>query len=70
MDTRTGEIGMLDEMKKRIPEEYLVPVDPQELPPRKRRQLERTGRTQISPRHRCPCGSGHRFKHCCMSKEA
>ena len=66
MDTRTGEIATLEELKGRVPERFLVPIDESSLPEAAQRDLRKHGRTKIGPRSRCPCGSGHRFKRCCM----
>ena len=68
MDTRTGEIGLMEEIKTRIPEEFLLPVDISKLSKAVQQDLRKHGRTKINPRSRCPCGSGHRFKRCCMGK--
>lgn len=50
-------------------EAVLKPIDPANLSPRNREQLERTGRTQISRNSPCPCGSRKRFKRCCMTAD-
>lgn len=66
MDTRTGEIGDYEEMRKRIPERFLKPVDIHNLS-QKNQQLFRQGKLdKIGRNHKCPCGSGKRFKRCCM----
>ena len=44
------------------------PVILEELSPRVRRMVERTGRGWVTRNSRCPCGSGRKFKRCCMSK--
>ena len=43
------------------------PIDPAMLSETNRKQLESTGRTQISRNSSCPCGSGKRFKRCCYT---
>ena len=45
----------------------MKPIDPANLTPRARRQLERSGRTMVSRNSPCPCGSLKRFKRCCMT---
>jgi uncharacterized protein YchJ len=49
-------------------ERFVKPVDPANLSQVRRAELIRVGTTTVSPRSRCPCGSGHRFKRCCMYK--
>lgn len=82
MDTRTGEIAPLSEFQARgVPARFLRPIgplsearsmnpiDPENLSPRVRRMVELTGRGQVSRNSKCPCGSGKRFKRCCMTSE-
>lgn len=45
----------------------MKPIDPANLTPRARLQLETTGRTLVSRNSPCPCGSRKRFKRCCMT---
>lgn len=74
MNPHTGEILDLDVLKKvtdeterrRLERTFTQPIDPANLSRQNRQQLERTGRTQISRNSKCPCGSGKRFKRCCM----
>lgn len=71
MDTRTGEIRLYEEMKKRMTaeefEQHAQEIDPALLSPRNRKQLETTGLTTISRNSPCVCGSRKRFKRCCMN---
>jgi len=82
MDTRTGEIATLEEFEKRgVPKKYLRPIgrlsdpgymnpiDPDNLTPKVREMVEKTGRGQVSRNSPCPCGSHKRFKRCCMVHE-
>jgi uncharacterized protein YecA (UPF0149 family) len=75
MDTRTGVVqtyadeGSLRAAQAKNP--FLVPVDPNRkggMARNRRKELFRFGKTVIGERARCPCGSGHRFKRCCMGK--
>ncbi len=74
MDARTGEIMGVAEMRKALGEadyaKYGRPVDPNNLSPVRRKQLEATGRTKIRRNDPCPCGSGVKFKKCCRVSEA
>jgi uncharacterized protein YchJ len=74
MDTRSGDVGPLDRflgyMSQDEQKKYLRPVDPANLSIQHRHELITTGRTVVGPRSRCPCGSGHRFKRCCMAGAA
>ena len=53
-------------MLGRIPEEFLVPIEEGNLSEKVQADLREHGKAQIGPRSRCPCGSGKRFKSCCM----
>lgn len=70
MDTRTGRVGPMKDLAKGMTEPqiktYLRPIDPANLSRQARRLLERKGTVTISRNSRCPCGSGIRFKRCCM----
>jgi uncharacterized protein YecA (UPF0149 family) len=62
MDTRTGEIMTIEEMEYRITAQpgtkqfyKVVPFQ---------RTKPKTGRNEP-----CPCGSGKKFKKCCLFKE-
>lgn len=70
MDTRTGEVAGWEHFAERLPKEelrrFVVSIDPANLSQVRRAELIRVGTTTVSPRSRCPCGSGHRFKRCCM----
>lgn len=72
MDTRSGQIAGYDQLAARMTEDerrqFLKPIDPANLSQVRRAELTRVGTTTVSPRSRCPCGSGHRFKRCCMYK--
>jgi len=46
--------------------QVIKPIDPARLSPRVRVLLQKTGRAQISRNSPCPCGSGKKFKKCCM----
>ncbi len=46
----------------------LKEVEVRNLVKAKREELAKYGRTYISPRSRCGCGSGKRFKSCCMTE--
>lgn len=82
MDTRTGEIAPLAEFEKRGGHKkflrpiggmsdpgYMKPIDLANLSARVRRMVETTGRGMVSRNSSCPCGSGKRFKRCCMTHE-
>lgn len=45
------------------------PVDPRRLSMRVRQMVESTGRGMVARNTICPCGSGKRFKRCCMFAE-
>ena len=44
-------------------------VNPKTLSPRTVALCEGMGRNWISRNSKCPCGSGKRFKRCCMKAE-
>jgi len=65
MDTRTGEIfdwGDLQEKFKNQPEEaaFFKPIDP---------TPEQLKRGKVGRNEKCPCGSGLKFKKCCLHVE-
>lgn len=73
MDTRTGEIAAFEKLTKDVTDgeirEFIKPIDIANLSPRLRESYEKTGRAQLVPRSKCPCGSRKRFKSCCMKRE-
>jgi uncharacterized protein YecA (UPF0149 family) len=77
MDTRTGEVAPEAEFEERVKtgrmtraefNSYVRPIDPLKLSPKNLHQLAVSGRTWISRNSACPCGSGKRFKRCCMAR--
>ena len=70
MDTRTGEImsreDLFNKLGKKDFDKYARPV--QYLSQIARKNLTRVGIHVVSKNSRCPCGSGKRFKKCCMEK--
>ena len=73
MDTRTGEIMNSEGMRRALGEsdyaKYGRPIDPANLSSVRRQQLAATGRTKIGRNELCPCGSGAKFKRCCIAQE-
>jgi len=69
MDTRTGEIGDYNEMRKRIDPKFLMPVDIANLSKANQDRWRKGELDKIGRNHKCPCGSGKRFKRCCMGRE-
>ena len=72
MDTKTGRIMPEDQLRSIMGEDdfsrFAVPIDAKNLTKKQRVELVEVGSIQIKPRTRCPCGSGKRFKSCCMWK--
>ena len=72
MDTRTGRIMEEKALMDLIGEDdfvrFAMPIASKNLTEAQRKELSETGTTLIKPRTRCPCGSGKRFKSCCMRK--
>ena len=77
MDMRTGEIATRGEFERRgTLKRFLRPVAPagtienciplEGLTPRVRAMVQATGKGRVTRNSRCPCGSGKRFKRCCM----
>ena len=71
MDTRTGEIGTFEELKKGKKKseikKFLRRISIENLSAKNRRIFEKGGqRIVLSRNSTCPCGSGKRFKRCCM----
>lgn len=68
MDIRSGMIYEVQEIPPKTPEQYIKEVDFNSLSPKTRKMLNDAGKAQISKNSKCPCGSGRKFKRCCMSK--
>lgn len=64
MDTRNGRLYSSIDAAPEAARPYCVEVDAEQLTPRAKQQ-KRVGRND-----RCPCGSGKKFKHCCMLRLA
>ena len=73
MDTRTGEIRPLDNFMRTMTngdiDKFIVPIDRENLSPRVNSMLNTNGKATIGRNHKCPCGSGKRFKRCCMFED-
>lgn len=72
MDTRTGEIASLAHFRERLGakefDDFIKPIDSAALSPIARLSLAETGRAQIGRNSLCPCGSGKKFKRCCIAQ--
>jgi len=73
MYTITGEVMGKDELRKKFKtkeefEEFCTSVNFDELSKYNQQKLIRTGKAQLSKNSRCPCGSGLKFKRCCMKR--
>ena len=72
MDTRSGQIASMEHFRSQLPpgelEKFIRPIDVNNLNKMRLVELVNAGTTTVSPRSRCPCGSGRRFKSCCMYK--
>lgn len=68
MNVETGELRQLSqrEATQLTPESPWIAVDIQNIPMRIRERMEKYGIAKIGRNTRCPCGSGKRFKRCCM----
>jgi uncharacterized protein YecA (UPF0149 family) len=74
-DTHTGEIAHLDAFKEMFPvlteqefDQRFHAIDAGNLSPAMRETLGRTGTAMIGRNSSCPCGSGKKFKRCCMDQ--
>lgn len=68
MDTKTGRIAAPERLIREFGSDstHIRPIDIDNLSSRAREVLERTGTVVITRNSRCPCGSGKRFKRCCL----
>ena len=67
MDTRTGEIGTMDSLiENGTPREFIKPINTRNLSRRNCDLFAAGMLDKIGRNHKCPCGSGKRFKTCCM----
>lgn len=66
----TGEINSLEHFRETLSKEeferFVRPVDIDTLNPMARLALEKTGKAKLGRNDACPCGSGKKFKRCCM----
>jgi hypothetical protein len=66
----TGEINSLEHFRGTMSveefERYIRPVDIETLNPMARLAFESTGKAKLGRNDACPCGSGKKFKRCCM----
>ena len=68
MDTRSGRIGMLDDMRDEVPDEYLLEIEEKNLTEAARMDFAKTGSAKVGRNDSCPCGSGSKFKRCCLGR--
>jgi uncharacterized protein YecA (UPF0149 family) len=77
MNTQTGEIADINYFRDKVKsgemsnaefDKFIKPIDIENLSKGTQQLLLANGRTIISRNSRCPCGSGKRFKRCCMTK--
>ena len=69
MNCETGEIKNLDILRKELGDSFeqkAKEIDPKFLSPLRQRQLADKGTTKIGRNESCPCGSGRKFKKCCI----
>jgi len=66
MDTRTGEIISFDEFNKIVDEEEKSHFKEIKMKPTQKQLNKKT--PQIGRNDLCPCGSGKKFKKCCLEK--
>lgn len=64
MDTRTGEIISMQEAERRNREFGLGTAVPMLIPP----TMAQFKRRKVGRNDPCPCGSGNKFKRCCIRK--
>lgn len=76
MNTNTGDIAYFTVLREELTkqgvteakiEAALKQIDPANLSRRAQAELRRVGRTKVSRNSLCPCGSGKKFKRCCMT---
>lgn len=77
MDTHTGHIAHLERFKELFPvlpesdfAQRFRPIDAGNLSPSVREVLAREGTAMIGRSSSCPCGSGKKFKRCCLNRAA
>jgi uncharacterized protein YecA (UPF0149 family) len=70
MDTRTGQLGTLAKMMGQMPKDefdtFVRPVNLGNLTESVRNRLIATGSARVGRNDPCPCGSGSKFKRCCL----
>lgn len=56
-------------LRKPIRGRVVRPINLEKLSPRVRSMIQKAGVPWLTRNSRCPCGSGRRFKRCCMEKD-
>ena len=51
------------------PDQIIKAIDERTLSPKVQKLIRKDQRPYITRNSRCPCGSGKRFKNCCMEKK-
>lgn len=69
MDTRTGQIYTPEEMEEQenLRKEFEGLIKRMEIPPTEKQMARKPPR--VGRNEPCPCGSGKKFKHCCLTTE-
>ena len=67
MDTRTGRIYTEDEIKEMYGEDIPYYIRPMKLPATKIQTIRKP--PKVGRNEPCPCGSGKKFKKCCLMDE-
>lgn len=67
MDTRTGEI-LTEEQYREIYPKGLPPHIKEMLLPPTKQQMARRPYPKVGRNEPCPCGSGKKFKKCCLQR--
>jgi len=69
MHTYTGIVIPMEKAEITIPANKRMEVQIDNLPPVKQRVLRERGEVKIGRNDPCPCGSGKKFKRCCLGRD-
>ena len=68
MHKETGIIKSFEDWdREKVAREKLVEIQPDNLPAHKQVILRKRGEVKIGRNDPCPCGSGKKFKRCCLT---
>jgi len=69
MNTGTGYVASIEKVAATTPANRVMEVQVENLPPIKQVILRERGEVKIGRNDPCACGSGKKFKRCCLGRD-